>query len=368
MTSTLLSGDTLISSKRFLESALILSRESPKSLLLPLWNENPSLRISLAFLIESIVLHERLFCTFSRETFEKLVLQSKLSKILTLLRPIPLPSLISEMEKHGSPDASQVKHGYEALSSSPSMVIEKEALQVFNLAFPDLATEEAPKNEMPKAKSRGISLREVTSRHFLYYETVASLAVGIAYSLTKQSDSLRDLNGSLNKANQSGYKIYGEQALTETAIAAEEKAHRLNSLLKRELFSVEAPIVFSYVIEKAREKEDLLSVAMDIRNSKEATAFRKQCSLFDQALKDGDDKALLSMTEELEDKIAQLRKRIEGPKLKFDISFPLGLTISPTEIWDFVKFRRKRHLIFISHLYEAALLSRNAYAHVQKLL
>jgi hypothetical protein len=82
----------------------------------------------------------------------------------------------------------------------------------------------------------------------------------------------------------SGYKIYGDDTLSKTVHAAQSRVAEINASLKQERFVLEAPLVFNYVVEKASKKHDILSVAIDLRYTKEAIAFRNQCSLFDQAL------------------------------------------------------------------------------------
>jgi hypothetical protein len=352
MTLFLQPGDTLISSKRLLESALVLCNQPPK-FLPDILSQDESLRVSVAFLIESIVLHEKLLCISSEDTFRTLVLQSGLAKLLTLLRPISYKFLVSELKDQGHLDAENVNLGYARMINSPTLVLNPEYLASFNQAFPALATETEDAAKV-KLKYARVSLREAMRRHFSHYETVASLALGIAHSLASQEF-------------KSGYNLYQERVLTEIKQIAEARASQLNPWLQRNHFSIEAPLVFSYVVKRSESKQDILSVAMDLRNSKEATAFRKQSTLFDQALKDGDDKTIVEMIEEMQDKTIQLSRRIKSPQLKLDISFPLSITISPTEIWEHIKNRRKRHLIFVSHLYEVALFSRDVNAHFNKL-
>jgi len=365
--SILVAGDTLITSKRFLESALTLSEEAPRPLLSPLLSKNTSFAVSLAFLIECIVLHERLFCTFSEDIFRTLVLNSKLARLLTLLRPLPYQSLVLELERQGNIDKGNIELGYERINNSPSLLLDRECLPLFKETFPKLATEDMPKDK-PQTVKCGPSLRDAYGRHFRHYETKASLAIGISYSLEGHEAGLEETRSAKTLSEQSGYKIYGDKTLKDTKKAAEAEAKQLNSWIKKDYFSVQAPLVFSYVVQKANGKDDLLSVALDVRETKEAISFRKQCAQFDQAMKEGNDSTVIEMIREIEEIIAQLGKRIKGPKLKFDISIPPSITFSPTEAIEYFNLRRKRHLLFISHLYEAAIRSGDIYSKVSELL
>lgn len=367
-------GDALIATKQFLEAALVLSNQSPRPLLFSALDKDTSLESSIAFFIESLVLHERMFCTFSDKVFKTITSQSIFFDLSNLIMPMPFQELVQEMESQGNDDIGQLALGQERINSSPSIVVDRNALKVFNLAFPDLATESTPSmnnsseitdDNKPK---RGVTHQDAYSRHYMYYEKVASIAVGISYSRTEEPGFAAMQQSATALREPSGYKMYGDQTLTQTRNAAQEKAKRLNDWLQKSRFSVEAPIVFSYVLGKAKRKRDLLGVALDIRDSKEARAFRKQCALFDQALAKGDDTAAIEMVDEVMDKIKQLQSRIDGPKFKVDFSFPLSITISPTELLEFIQQRRKRHLIFISHLYKSSIATKDLHARLRKVL
>jgi hypothetical protein len=119
---------------------------------------------------------------------------------------------------------------------------------------------------------------------------------------------------------------------------------------------------------KANEKRDILSVALDIRHSKSASSFRSQCALFDVALAEGHDRIIYEMIGDVQKKAESLGKDIQAPPLNIDISFPPAISFSPSEILNYVKTQRKHNLIFISQLYNAALLSRDSYNRILKVL
>src|ERR1700741_3413420 len=109
-------GDTFVSSKRFLEAALALADSTPRNLLLPLIDKSTSFRTRLAFLVEALVLHERLFCSFPESQRHIFLEQSQLLKVSDLIESLPTQSLFEELAKYGSPDIPNIKLGYTRLN------------------------------------------------------------------------------------------------------------------------------------------------------------------------------------------------------------------------------------------------------------
>jgi len=121
------------------------------------------------------------------------------------------------------------------------------------------------------------------------------------------------------------------------------------------------------VLDIAHGREDILKVALDVRNSREAQAFRKQLAFFDEATMVGDDKSLVPIIEEMRDKIDILGKKLAQPRIGLDIAFPWGVAVEPLSIWESIKFKRKRHLIFIEDLYNSAIRARSINIQLSKL-
>jgi hypothetical protein len=352
--STIISGDTLLTAKRTLEALLVLSQTNRKSVLLPVLYKDHSLRISTAHFIEALVLHERLFCSFSKEKFEGFLDSSRLQELNDIVHPLPSESLFSELVNQNSLDIENIRLGLERLDKNPSIVLSAESLSLFSQNFPEWAG---------LGKQRSVRLTEAQWNHFQIYEGIAAFTTGIAYSLTQQEG--KDITAS---PQFSGYKIYGDNTLSKTTQAAKSRIDEINASLKQERFVLEAPLVFNHVVEKSSKKHDILSIAIDLRYSKEAIAFRNQCALFDQALKDGNDKMVVEMITEIDDKIKQLTQRISGQTLSIDLAFPFSASINSAELLEYVASKRKRHLIFISQLYESSIRSKNVYDRFHQLL
>lgn len=341
----LLPGDTLIGTKQMIEAGVVLSKRSPKSLLFPLLQDSKSLTISLAFLIEALVLHERVFVNFSDSIFEQMSSEIGLSSIKEVVHPTPVQDLISELENLGNPDTMQFVQGLERVNSEPSLLVDTDAVRVFNFAFPDLSTKkalpEAPSNtptvdrvsSKKTGKSIKVSRRSAVQRHFMHYESKISLAVGISYSVVDRPDFVVGRYEDPKIHRLFGYKVYGDQTLIAVRDAAIAQAQELNSWTGKDYFTVEAPLVFNYVLEKAQTKGDILKVALEVRESREAEYFRKQCKLFDEALIKGDSQSISVMIQEVNEAIQQLRMKSGSQKLSIDISFPLSVTIAtPDEL------------------------------------
>jgi len=352
------SGDTLLTAKRTLEALLVLSQENQRHLLLPFLYRDDSLTISTAHFIEAIVVHERLFCSFSQEKFEGILASTRLETLRDIVHPLPHNLFFGELSKQSSLDTENIKLGFDRLNERPSIVLSEQVVGLFNHNFPEWAGDAGTDRHQEKSR-----LIEAYWRHFQSFEGVAAFTTGIAYSLTQQ-----ERHEIASHSQLSGYKIYGDGVLSKTAQAAKSRIDEINSSLKYERFLLEAPLVFNHVVEKASKKHDILSVAIDLRHSKEAIAFRKQCILFDEALKHGNDKVVVEMITEIDDKMKQLLHRVAGEKFNFDLAFPFSVSISPVELLDYISSKRKRHLLFISQLYDSALHSRNVYDRFHQLL
>jgi hypothetical protein len=345
------SGDTVIGVQQTLESLLVLSEQSRKRVLLPLLYKLPSLRLNVAYFLQSLVIHEQLYFTSSQANFETLLTQAGLEVLSDFVRPLSPDILVEKVENTPhSPEVANIKLAYERLVSCPATAVSNDVLELFNSVFPNFAVKKGDNEWASIYHNAG-------SRHLAYYDRLASIAAGLAYS---------SLGG--DTPSKDGYQLYSEQVLDKTKSAAEQKVQQANEWLKQSRFSIDAPLVFGHIVERARHKRDIVSAAMEVRNSREATAFRRQCSLFDHALKTGDDKALIEMANEIDDKIKQLTERVGGAKINIDISFPLSITISPSELWEYIRAQRKRHLIFVGQLYDSAITSRNTFERFSQML
>lgn len=139
---------------------------------------------------------------------------------------------------------------------------------------------------------------------------------------------------------------------------ADETITKRNDILSRQYFSLEMPILFGYVTEKVRHVNDIIPAALELRDSKEARAFRRQLILLDEAIKIGNDKVVGSIIDELDNKIRELNTKIKQPTLGIQVSFPPSITIDTSDFWKYIAANRKPHLLFIEQLYKNSVQSR----------
>ncbi len=137
-------------------------------------------------------------------------------------------------------------------------------------------------------------------------------------------------------------------------------------------FELDVPLIFNHVIEKAKNRADILSVAMELRHSKEATAFRQQLKLLDAAAAVDDRKIVIRILSEIDDKIKSLNQKISQSSSGLSIAIPyqIGINVDTIkEVLNKTVFRhRKRHLLFIEQLYESGKQARSVRRHLGKLL
>lgn len=138
---------------------------------------------------------------------------------------------------------------------------------------------------------------------------------------------------------------------------ATAKIDELNNLLGRPFFKLDVPVVFNYVLKQTKRRRDILRVALDVRNRREARAFRKAAANFDLATKNDDRKTIIEGIDDLQHHANTLRGSIAEPSIGISIGFPLSLEIEPITALRWAKSRR-RHLVFMSELYKEAISSR----------
>ena len=89
-------------------------------------------------------------------------------------------------------------------------------------------------------------------------------------------------NGSVNPSNQNRYASAAETTLKNIETIVQQNIDTENEYLK-EYFKLDVRIIFNYVLEKASSRAEIIHVALEVRETKEATAFRKQLTLLDEA-------------------------------------------------------------------------------------
>jgi len=143
---------------------------------------------------------------------------------------------------------------------------------------------------------------------------------------------------------------FAETILEKVEDVVDQKIHVSNEYLK-DYFTLDVPIIFNHVITKARTRSDIIGVAMELRETKEARAFRRQLTLLDEAAAVDAGKLVREIIDEIDDKIKALGKKLGQPTLDLQIAFPPSISLNFGHIANIVH-RRKRHLVFIQQLYE----------------
>lgn len=167
---------------------------------------------------------------------------------------------------------------------------------------------------------------------------------------------------------QSNYKSILDRVLQETEISVRDRTEALNSLLPQKSLVLDVPLVFNYILEKSHKREDIIPIALDVRDSREARAFRKQLALLDEAMAVGDYKLLVDLTGELRDKLNILGRKLDQPSVGLEIGFPPAVALDPLGIFERIKIKRRHHLVFIDQLYNAGLQARPFITRLGKLL
>ena len=189
----------------------------------------------------------------------------------------------------------------------------------------------------------------------LYYFGLANM-LGLPYS--PNVTRMPVLKNHLLATQQEGKtppfaNVFG--AMTYSLAAA--KIDELNAVLGRPFFKLDLPVVFNYVLKQVKRRRDILNVALDVRNRREARALRKTAATFDLATKNDDHKTIIEGIEELKNHAELLRGSLAGPSVSLSIGFPLSIGIDPITAFRWAK-GRKRHLVFMSELYKEAISSR----------
>jgi hypothetical protein len=139
-----------------------------------------------------------------------------------------------------------------------------------------------------------------------------------------------------------------------------------NSILSRQYFTLDVPIMFGCVIDRVRHAKDIIPVALELRDSRGARAFRQQLVALDEAVKVGDHKVVGTIVDELHGKLRELNTEIKQPTLGLQISFPPSIAIDTSAIWRRIAAIRKPHLLFIDQLYKNSIQSRTIMSKLRK--
>jgi len=147
-------------------------------------------------------------------------------------------------------------------------------------------------------------------------------------------------------------KDVNEKILDEITQSVKGTINEINSILPADRFTLDIPIVFNYILERVHKREDIISVALEVRNSKEARNFREHLALLDEATMVDDKNAMISLSREIRDKIDTLGRKLNQPSVGLTVGFPPTIQFDPLGTLKRINFKRKRHLMFIQQLYD----------------
>jgi len=141
-------------------------------------------------------------------------------------------------------------------------------------------------------------------------------------------------------------KSFADICMSVMNEAMKEKALRLNKIREAPIYSTSIPMLFAKVLSLSSTPEDLLSHALEIRNTKAASRFREWASAVNN------DSSCDNFEKEYNevDKLAEnLAKGIRRPSKEISIGFGIGLLSfsTPFAVPD-IKLNRKKHLSFLS--------------------
>lgn len=154
------------------------------------------------------------------------------------------------------------------------------------------------------AKRGGVKFPEKGIHEFyaasLLVRTLFYLFVSDLTGLMYRGDAIRSkLVRSLIKPDERQRKNFAESVIAAVTIDEKERDKIVNEILGYEAFEVKCPLVAKAVLEKAESFEDILKVALDLRNSRAARRFRKFSTTVDEAIRAGKRNEVEKALEEL---------------------------------------------------------------------
>lgn len=135
------------------------------------------------------------------------------------------------------------------------------------------------------------------ANQLIFYELISIVLAhmnGVSFRNTGAFGPYRDI-GLPHIGNTHRYGQLSSDILNSITGAVNQDITRPNRLV-RNYFKLEVPIIFNYVLEKAHTRQDIIPVALEFRESKEAQAFRKQLTLLDEAVSIDDRKTVRNVS------------------------------------------------------------------------
>jgi hypothetical protein len=189
-----------------------------------------------------------------------------------------------------------------------------------------------------------------------YYQELANL-FSISYSPHTWRSNLIDIDTEKTKINFAKY-------VTEiTSQVRQELSTKLNSEFNTTVFSGDFPIISTYIAHQCRSRNQLLKVALEIRETRSVRAFREWIKNIQSNVQNQNDLPKIAQAKiELETTLKDIRKELglevennkEIVKIKMQVpiaSVEIPLPVS-TEIpyWLSRIFHRRSHLTFLREI------------------
>jgi hypothetical protein len=176
--------------------------------------------------------------------------------------------------------------------------------------------------------------------------------------------------------------ITGAKQTSKYASVAEKTLNKIEDVINQDnkiadeyvgdYFKLDVPIIFNYIMEKARNRKDIIPVALEVREMKVARAFRNQLTLLDEAAAVGEGKIVKEMVREIDDRVKALGKKLGQPSIDLYVGAPLSISQNIGQIAKWIQaaitHHRKRHLIFIEKMFDWNRQPRSIRRQMSKLL
>lgn len=170
----------------------------------------------------------------------------------------------------------------------------------------------------------------------MYYSIVAT-----SYGLTYSPHSLRAEIVQAFHLAVAGLDAFGDLSYSSTVrkqvldfLATEARADNevIAEFYKAQLVRIDLPAIFLTVLRKSSSRNEIIPRAIEMRNSKGATAFRERMAALDAAVNAGDLKAMREFRAELQSLILQFKKEcglVEPANSNATLGFgPLGIPVN----------------------------------------
>jgi hypothetical protein len=303
---------------------------------------------SLAQLVQSLVIHRRILVepgSYEKHILEGLSTYINESGLAGLIEPIPLDdlelvrlaALASKRSREISASvARELSDGllHQAYAQFEAQRTVRYLIDVFQ---PD----EEPRQE--------VFVRGIAWRAYLYFAISCHKGVPYLPNRFRAPVIEHDLRSGFF------YKKAADAALKAVEEAAVTVLDERNQLLGQRLFELKFPPILNYVLSQAKgSRTEIIPRTLELRETSAARAFRKLCTAVDQATKEGNLLLLGETLDEIRSRSKTWLREVDAPSIDVAIAYPLGIEFDPLGLWEYVKLRRKHHLIFLERLFEAS--------------